>query len=156
MDFSINNVCAHPHCPRPTQLSNPGYATAQYTHTVRVCPDARHLFNYLFRACALSLVHATAIVQFTERYGRSGNPYISILLFLHSSVSVCVWGFPQTQTHTQCTDWRPMRARYAIAGEGAALMIGCCWCRQYITSRHQASQSPNVNTPLHYHFDRRR
>ena len=27
MDFSINNVCAHPHCPRPTQLSNPGYAT---------------------------------------------------------------------------------------------------------------------------------
>ena len=21
------SVCAHPHCPRPTQLSNPGYAT---------------------------------------------------------------------------------------------------------------------------------
>ena len=27
MDVSINNECAHPHCPRPTQLSNPGYAT---------------------------------------------------------------------------------------------------------------------------------
>ena len=29
--FSLPYMCAHPHYPRPTQLSNPGYATGDIT-----------------------------------------------------------------------------------------------------------------------------
>ena len=70
MDFSHSRMCAHPHYPRPTQLSNPGYATDGQLPAVSIntaeVPESEEMIGRCYFSCVQK--EQTVISKSVQRF----------------------------------------------------------------------------------------